>query len=298
MSDDSQSDSSPDTGFFAGLKRAFGRGARKRSVSEEEFRTFVTDNDELPDTEKRMIGDILELGELTVRDVMTPRVDIIAVEGTETVRQAVERMQGTGYSRLPVFTEDLDTIVGIVHLKDLVTPLLEDDDEDEVAPYAHEALFVPEAKDLLPLLSEMQTNRQQMAVVVDEYGGTDGIITVEDIVEEIVGEILDESDAEDSFISQVSDSEWLADGRLPVEDAIKLGWPVEESDQYDTLAGWLLDTIDVVPQVGDEFTVGAYRFKVLSMRRRRIRSLRVTRLGREEDSWQPQSDCTDRETHT
>ena len=249
----------------------------RQSVSEEEIKYMVTDNDELLPDEKRMIHDILDLGDMTVHEIMQPRVDMILVEDTETVRQAVDRMRGTGYSRLPVFHEDIDRIVGIVHYKALVGPLMDGKENEPVADYAYEALFVPETKDLFPLLSEMQTNRQQMAIVVDEYGGTDGLITVEDIVEEIVGEIIDESDIENKFITPLSDGTWLVDGRFPVEDALKLGWPVTESDDYETMAGWLMGMIDFVPQVGDEFEYGGYRFKIQAMRRRRISNIRVTR---------------------
>lgn len=249
----------------------------RQSVSEEEIKYMVTDNDELLPDEKRMIHDILDLGDMTVHEIMQPRVDMILVEDTETVRQAVDRTRGTGYSRLPVFHEDIDRIVGIVHYKDLVGPLMDGKENEPVADYAYEALFVPETKDLFPLLSEMQTNRQQMAIVVDEYGGTDGLITVEDIVEEIVGEIIDESDIENKFITPLSDGTWLVDGRFPVEDALKLGWPVTESDDYETMAGWLMGMIDFVPQVGDEFEFGGYRFKIQAMRRRRISNIRVTR---------------------
>lgn len=148
-----------------------------------------------------------------------------------------------------------------------------------MGPYAYEALFVPETKDIYPLLSEMQTNRQQMAIVVDEYGGTDGLITVEDILEEIVGEIGDETDVEDGkYVSTVGEGEWVVDGRLPVDDAVELGWPVAESDDYETIAGWLMDTIDVVPQMGDEFEVDGFKFKVQAMRRRRISTIRVIRM--------------------
>ena len=262
-----------------GLSRLLGikNADERQSVSEEEIKYMVTDNDELLPDEKRMIHDILDLGDMTVHEIMQPRVDMILVEDTETVRQAVDRMRGTGYSRLPVFHEDIDRIVGIVHYKDLVGPLMDGKENEPVADYAYEALFVPETKDLFPLLSEMQTNRQQMAIVVDEYGGTDGLITVEDILEEIVGEIIDESDIENKFITPLSDGTWLVDGRFPVEDALKLGWPVTESDDYETMAGWLMGMIDFVPQVGDEFEFGGYRFKIQAMRRRRISNIRVTR---------------------
>ena len=263
-----------------GLSRLFGikNADERQSVSEEEIKYMVTDNDELLDDEKRMIHDILDLGDMSVHEIMQPRVDMIFVEDTDTVRQAVERMRGTGYSRLPVYHEDIDRIVGIVHFKDLVGPLMDGKESDPVVGYAYEAMFVPESKDIFPLLAEMQTNRQQMAIVVDEYGGTDGLITVEDIVEEIVGEIVDETDRENPFIEQESESVWLVDGRFPVEDAAELGWPVEDSADYETIAGWLLCTLDSVPQVGEELVHDGYAFKIQAMRRRRISTVRVERL--------------------
>ena len=261
------------SGLFGGLFKR-----NKHQVSEEEIKELVDDNDELLDDEKRMIGEILELDELTVSDVMQPRVDMIAVEDTETVRAALERMRGTGFSRLPVYSEDLDHIVGVVRYKSLIPAVLDGDIDSPIVDYVQEALFVPETKDLFPLLSEMQTNRQQMAIVVDEYGGTDGLITLEDIVEEIVGEIIDETDSEVPYVTRLTDDEWLVDGRLPVKDALEMGLPVRESDQYDTIAGWMLDTADAVPQVGDDIVVDGFRFKVRTMRRRRIRTVQVTRL--------------------
>lgn len=256
----------------------------RQSVSEEEIKYMVRDNDELLDDEKRMIREIMDLGDMTVREIMQPRVDMMLVEDTETVRQAIDRMRGTGYSRLPVYHEDIDRIVGIAHFKDLLGPLMDGKENDPVASYAYEAMFVPETKDAFPLLSEMQTNRQQMAIVVDEYGGTDGLITVEDIVEEIVGEIIDETDLEDKYVIPLLDGEWQVDGRFPAEDALLLGWPVTESDDYETIAGWLMGMIDYVPKVGDEFEFGGYRFKIQAMRRRRISSMRVTRLSGNEDA--------------
>ena len=268
----------PEPGLFGGLKKAFGLGSKHQQISEEEIKTLVGDADELLEDEKRMISDILSLNDMSVSEIMTPRVDIMAVEDTETVRHTLERVRGTGYSRLPVYHDDLDSIVGIVHYKDLIPAVLEGKIDEPVIDYAFVPMFVPESKDVFPLLSEMQTNRQQMAIVVDEYGGTDGLITVEDIVEEIVGEIIDETDAEDSLVVSTGEGSWVVDGRLPVEDAIEVGLPVVESDQYETIAGWLMSVLDAVPHIGDEFTFDGFRFKVQSMRRRRIQKLRVEKM--------------------
>ena len=238
-----------------------------QGASEEEIKFMVADNDELLEDEKRMIHEIIDMGDTSVHEVMQPRVDMILVEDVETVRTAIERMHGTGYSRLPVYHEDCDRIVGIVHYKDLIAPLMDGHAEEPVGKYAYEAMFVPETKDIFPLLSEMQTNRQQMAIVVDEYGGTDGLITIEDIVEEIVGEIIDESDAESKYLTLVGEEAWRVDGRLPVDDAAKLGWPVVESDDYETIAGWLMDMLDYVPKPGDaQALVGGYSFRIEQMR--------------------------------
>lgn len=273
MDRDRDRDSKREKGGFFDL---FGRGARNQ-VSEEEIKDMVADNDELLEDEKRMIRDILDLGDMSVYEIMTPRVDMMLVEDEESGRVALERMRGTGYSRLPVFRDDIDDIVGIVHYKDLIGPLMDGRIDEPVTKFMFEAMFIPETKDVFPLLSEMQQQRRQMAIVVDEYGGTAGLITIEDIVEEIVGEIIDETDHDRDLVTTVSDGVWRVDGSLPVEDAMELGWPVEESDDYETIAGWLLDAVDVVPRTGQEFEIEGMVFKIEKMRRSRISTIRVSR---------------------
>lgn len=273
MDRDREKDSKKEKGGFFDL---FGRGSRNQ-VSEEEIKDMVADNDELLEDEKRMIRDILDLGDMSVYEIMTPRVDMMLVEDEETGRTALERMRGTGYSRLPVFRDDIDDIVGIVHYKDLIGPLMDGRIDEPVTKFMFEAMFIPETKDVFPLLSEMQQQRRQMAIVVDEYGGTAGLITIEDIVEEIVGEIIDETDHDRELVAPIGEGTWRADGSLPVEDALELGWPVEESDDYETIAGWLLDAVDVVPKTGQQFEIGGFLFKIEKMRRSRISTIRVSR---------------------
>ena len=257
------------------MSSLLGKG-RRQDVSEDEIRTMVADTGELEDEEKRMIHEVMDLADATAEEVMTPRVDMMMVGADETVRQAIDRMRGTGYSRLPVYRDDDDDIVGIVRYKDLIDPLLEGKEGELVADYAAEVGFVPESKNLLSLLNEMQTNRQQMVMVVDEYGGTAGLITIEDIVEEIVGEIVDETDFEDAFIKGLDSDSWCVKGSCPCEDAASAGFPVTAGDDYETVAGWLMDEFDCVPQLGDEFQKGDFSFKFRKMRRRRISELLVT----------------------
>ena len=254
----------------------------RQNVSEEEIKYMINEQDSLLDEEKRIIHEVFDLGDAVAREVMIPRVDITMAEDTETVKQVMDLLRQTGYSRVPVYREDQDCVVGIAHIKDLLEPVLAGKGDEPVSSYMRDATFVPDTKDILPLLSEMQTAHEQIVIVVDEYGGTAGLITIEDIVEEIVGEIEDEFDPDNKFLTRLSRREWLVDGRFPCEDAIELGWPVEESDEYETIAGWLLELCDSVPDIGEVFEKQGYKFKVQSMRGQRISLIRVTAPAEEE----------------
>ena len=247
----------------------------RQNVSEEEIKFMVSEQDDLLDEEKRMIHEIFDLGDTVAREVMVPRVDIEMAEDTDTVAEVLALMRRTGYSRIPVYHDDLDNVAGIAHIKDLLEPALSGKGDDRIGSYLRDAVFVPDTKDLLPLLSEMQTSHDQMVVVVDEYGGTAGIITIEDIVEEIVGEIEDEFDPDNKYLTRLSRREWLVDGRFSCDDAVELGWPIQESDDYETIAGWILELCDSVPDIGEVFAVEGYKFKVQSMRGQRISLIRV-----------------------
>ena len=186
-------------------------------------------------------------------------------------------MRKTGYSRVPVYHGTVDKIVGIAHIKDLLAPILDQRNEaDKISRYMRQATYVPDTKDIIPLLSEMQTAHEQMVIVVDEYGGTAGVLTIEDIVEEVVGEIEDEFDPDNKYLTQLSDHEWLVDGRFSIDDAIELGWPIEDSDEFETVAGFVLELADKLPRPGDSFELDGYNFYVQSMRGKRLSLLRVT----------------------
>lgn len=222
-----------------------------------------------------MIHEVFDLGDTIAREVMVPRVDTTMAEDTASVAEVLDLMRRTGFSRVPVYHDDPDRIVGIAHIKDLLAPVLADAENEPVGGHLREADFVPDTKDILPLLSEMQAAHDQMVIVVDEYGGTAGVITIEDIVEEIVGEIEDEFDPDNKYLTRLSRREWLVDGRFSCDDAVELGWPIQESDEYETLAGWILEYVDSVPDIGEVFEVEGYRFKIQSMRGQRISLVRV-----------------------
>ena len=252
-------------------------GDDRQEVSEDEIRYMVTDSEELTDEEKSMIHEVIDLGDTIAREVMIPRVDMCAIEDTQTCSETLEVMRRTGYSRVPVYHEDVDRIVGIAHIKDIISPIVDEGAGDKrISRYLRQASFVPDTKDIIPLLSEMQSSHDQMVIVVDEYGGTAGIITIEDIVEEVVGEIADEFDPDNKYLTKLSDHEWLVDGRFSIDDAIELGWPIDDSAEFETIAGFVLEIADSVPQPGDVFTCEGYQFRVQSMRGRRLSMLRVT----------------------
>ena len=243
----------------------------RQEVSEDEIRYMVTDSDELSDEEKSMIHEVIDLGDTKAREVMVPRVDVTFMEDDSTLGDVLDVMRKTGYSRIPIYHGDIDRIVGIAHIKDLIGPTIDHHAAGEgIKRYMRKPDFVPDTKDIIPLLSEMRGAHDQMVIVVDEYGGTAGVITVEDIVEEVVGEIEDEFDPDNKYLTQLGEREWLVDGRFSVDDAIELGWPIRDSDEYETIAGFVIDVADGLPRPGDEFAIDGYVFHVQSMRRRRV----------------------------
>lgn len=267
----------------------------RQDVSEEEIKYMVTDSEELSDEEKSMIHDVIDLGDTIAREVMIPRVDMTSVEDSSTLNRVLAIMRRTGYSRIPVYHGSVDRVIGIAHIKDIIIPILDEGKgEASVADFVRTATYVPDTKDIIPLLSEMQTSHDQMVIVVDEYGGTAGVLTIEDIVEEIVGEIEDEFDPDNKYLTKLSDRDWLVDGRFALDDAMDLGWPVEDNEEYETIAGYILELADKVPHPGDVFTKDGYTFRVQSMRGRRVSLLRVTAPEPEEFPAEPGAEDADK----
>jgi putative hemolysin len=211
---------------------------------------------------------------------MVPRVVAEMIEDTLSISDALEHFRRTGFSRIPVFHEDPDSVIGVVLLKDLLGPIGDGRGSELAVRHARTPYFVPETKPILDLLQEMRASHNHMVIVVDEHGGTAGVATIEDIVEEIVGEIADEFDPDYRYIDRLPDGAWLVDGRLPVSDSRdKLGLDIEESEEYDTLAGWVLSRLGHIPVVGETVRAANGVVRVQLVRRRRVARLKVTVEG-------------------
>ena len=251
--------------------------------SEDELH-LITHNPEddgvIEPEERKMIDNVLRLEETTARDIMVPRVDIVAVAEDAAPQDIVDAITEKGHSRLPVYRESIDHIVGILYAKDLLPFVIGSTRNLPIKSLVRPPYVVPESKRLDDLLAELRRNRIHIAIVADEYGGTAGVVTIEDILEEIVGEIHDEYDEETILLERVSDREIVVDGRLPIEDVEEaLGLPLTgEDDPYGTAAGFVHWHLDRMPRAGDRFDAQGLRAEVLDMEGHRLRHLRLTRL--------------------
>lgn len=253
-------------------------GSVRPGVTEEEIKLLVTEQGTLLEDEKRMIHEIFELGDMIAKEIMVPRVDMRMLEDTTRVGEAIGVFRQSGYSRLPVFRGDADTVVGIAMLKDLVGPAAAGRLDEPVGAFVRPAVFVPETKSILVMLKDMQAAHNHLAIVVDEYGGTAGLVTIEDIVEEIIGEVVDEFDRERRYITTISPGEWVVDGLLSVHEANEtLGWDLPVSEEYETVAGWMLVQLGHIPTGGEVVRHHDLIVRVDAVRRRRIARLRVSR---------------------
>ncbi len=255
--------------------------AEQETVTEEEILMMVDVGGEkgvIEESERDMIANIFEFGDTTASEVMTHRTEVSAVENTDTIADVVALATAEGFSRIPVFIEDLDTIVGVVYVKDLLKFVVQGDSGSiPVTEVMRPVYFVPEAKRLDALFSEMTEKKLQMAIVVDEYGGTAGIITMEDIIESILGSIQDEYDNEDEDISMVSDNCYTVDGTTMLDEVSDLiGIELPEGD-YDTIAGFMLERLGCIPAAGEHPTVEYSRatFTVEQVEEQRISKIMI-----------------------
>lgn len=226
---------------------------------------------QLVDDEKRMIDGILELHEMTVREVMVPRIDVEFLEKTASIDAAVAFVREVGYSRIPVYDGTVDNIVGILYAKDLLEPL-QTNAQDTIASLLRPAHFVPDSKEVTQMLGEFKLKKVHVAIVVDEYGGTAGIITLEDILEEIVGEIQDEHDQEQPLCRQVSDTVYEIDAKIDLDDLSEIiGHEFDDEDEtFETLGGLIFDHLGRVPDQGEELEIDGFPIKIIEVDGRRI----------------------------
>ncbi len=243
-------------------------------VSEEELRVLVEAGEEqgvIEEEEKEMIQSIFEFTDTIAREVMTPRVDMKCVPVDADMHEVIELIRKSGHSRLPVYEGSVDNILGIVHAKDLLQ-LCEGGRKLNLREVMRPAYFVPESKRVVDLLRELRLQRTHMAIVQDEYGGTSGLVTMEDLVEEIVGEIQDEYDVEpEIFVQELPDGSLLIDARMHLDDASELLKTPLESEEFDTLGGYVFGLLGHQPTVGETVIANGWQLRVHEIEGHRIR---------------------------
>lgn len=238
----------------------------------------------MEEDERQMIRGVFGLDETLVREIMTPRTDIIAVDTESTPKDAIKLHIQHGYSRIPLYEKNADTVVGIVYAKDLLTHLFNGTLHKGLEEIARKNVFyVPDSKRLDDLITEMRNQRTHMAIVVDEHGGTAGLVTFEDLIEEIVGEVEDEYDRVEQQVVQMSNREALFDGRVSIDDLNDLFHTSITAEEFDTVGGCVFHLLGRMPVVGDEAETDGLKLQVLSVDRHRVRRIRVTVIDRREE---------------
>jgi len=255
-------------------------------LSEEGLRLLINMGEEeetILESEKQMIASILEMDETAAREVMVPRIDVVGLDIRTTLREALNVAIEAGHSRIPVYEDNIDRVVGFLYAKDLLRCFQENRDDMPISTLLRPAFFVPASKKVNALLKEMQKRRVHAAMIVDEYGGTAGLVTIEDIIEEIVGEIQDEYDEEEeASVQTLGGNVYLLNGRLDIVEVSKLiGADVPEEDA-DTLGGLIYSKLGHVPVQGETAEVAGWRFTVLSLEGRRIDEVRAEPVAQAE----------------
>jgi CBS domain containing-hemolysin-like protein len=229
----------------------------------------------LEEEEREMIHGIFEMGDMRVREVMVPRTDLVAIEANEPVEKAVELVTKHGHTRIPVYEGNLDHIVGVLYAKDLLRAVVRGE-KKSLREIARKPYFTPESNKVQDVLRDLRKNRVHMAIVVDEYGGTAGAVTIEDILEEIVGPIQDEYDiGEEDEIQFISPNEVVLDGRVSVDDVNELLKLNIAADDYDTIGGYVLNQLGAAPKVGATLKLGEAELRVEAVQGTRIKKVRI-----------------------
>jgi putative hemolysin len=248
--------------------------------AEEEIKTIVEsaqESGEIEVDEKELLHSVFEFTDTVAREVMTPRVDLDAVPISAPPEDVVKLIQESGHSRIPLYEQTDDQIVGIIHAKDLLLSLVEKPNQVDLRKLMRPAHFVPENKNLHELLAEMRHSRAQMAIVQDEFGGTAGIVTIEDIVEELVGDIVDEYDVEELEIVETSDG-FLVEGRAHVDDVNSAVGSEFDSGEFDTIGGYVFGLFGRQPKADETMEADGYLFRVVETNGRRILRLKIEKL--------------------
>jgi CBS domain containing-hemolysin-like protein len=246
-------------------------------ITEEELKTMVGVSEEegvLEDVEKEMIFNVFDFADTQVKDVMVQRVDIIAVDVNSTYEEVLDVIKNEQFSRIPIYDDTIDNIVGILNVKDLI--ILEKTEKDfKVVDYAREPYYTFEFKKITEVFKEMKKTRNHMGVVLDEYGGTVGILTIEDLVEEIVGDIEDEYDDENKMIEVVKEDEYIVDGSARLDDISDLIGVNMESEELDSVGGLIIEELGRIPEEHEEILIGNIRFVVEEVDKNRIKKIRI-----------------------
>jgi magnesium and cobalt exporter, CNNM family len=256
-------------------------------MTEDEIRLMVTVGEKegvLEEEETEMIHSIFEFGDTTVRAVMIPRIDMVTLESSATVDEAVSLALQGGFSRIPVYEETIDNITGILYIKDMLKQLREGHNQHTIRDLVRPAYFVPETKKLDDLLREIRQRRTHLAIVIDEYGSVSGLVTIEDLMEEIVGDIRDEYDIEENLYERISKDVYIVDAKMSISEFDDLLDIDLEDEHYDTLGGFLYARLDKIPVADDTITHADLTFTVLATRGRRITKVRVERARAQEPS--------------
>ncbi|HPB78572.1 MAG TPA: hemolysin family protein [Sedimentibacter sp.] len=251
---------------------------KKPFITQEELKTIVNVSYKegvLEGEEKDMIYNVFDFSDSQVNDVMVPRTEIVAIDVDLPYEEIIKIINKEQYSRIPVYENTIDNIIGILYVKDLLFMDVNKESPFDLRKYIRQPYFTPEYKSIKELFKEMRTNRNHMVVIIDEYGGTEGIVTIEDVVEEIVGDIEDEYDKKIKEIEVIKEDEYLVNGNVRIDTINELIGTHIESKDFDTIAGFVIGIIDRLPEAGEEIEYENIRFIIENIDRNRIKKIRI-----------------------